>query len=334
MRARTIPAFRRGKAAALLERGIFSRAVLLRGALLLALLLEGLAPVFAQKGFYRVLNWEEGMRVFLNEEELRDAAGQHAPGIFTVRVEKNGYHAYVDKVTIQSDQLVEIRIRNMTANVRSRPFRQRRDARMLPMSGTLIVTSNPPAQKVYLDTLFRGETPLVLENVPIGRRHVQIDTVSTTFSLRIFETVRLRLQDGAISNVTDEDLPEVQRGVQIQNLALFMVETEAQATNCPSFHDSTGKTVFKLPKEGMFLVCRMDFLLSGEGAINDFPARFRLYRGRELIHEIEHKMIVDRNENRRLCYFHHEWWRPGEYILTIDAAGGKRLGQMPFTVYF
>ncbi len=269
----------------------------------------------------------------MNEEELRDAAGQHAPGAFTLRVEKGGYHAYVDRVTIFSDQLVEIRIRSMSANVRSRPFRQRRDARMLPLTGTLIVTSNPPGQLVYLDTLFRGETPLVLENVPVGRRFVSIGNATSAFSLQIFETVRLRLQEGNILNVTDEDLPENQRGVQIEDLALFMVATEAEATDCAGFHASAGSQVFKLRKPGMFLVCRMNFLLPGDEAIN-FPARFRLYRGGELIHEIGHTMIVDRNENRRLCYFHHEYWRPGEYILTIDSAAGKRLGQGSFTIYF
>ena len=112
-----------------------------------------------------------------------------------------------------------------------------------------------------------------------------------------------------------------------------MVASDTQATACTSFHDGAGSQVFKLDKEGMFLVCRMSFVLSGEGQIN-FPARFRLYRGDQLIHEIEHAMIVDRNENRRLCYYHHEWWRPGEYILTIDSAAGKRLGQRTFTVYF
>ncbi len=279
------------------------------------------------------MNWEQGIKVYLNEEELSDLAGQHSPGVYTLRIEKNGFHAYVDKITINSDQLVEIRIRNMTTDVRPRPFRQRRDARMLPMTGTLIVTSNPPGQEVYLDTLLRGETPLVLENVPIGQRAVRIGEATTTFSLQIFESVRLRLQDGNILNVTDEDLPEDQRGVQIEDLALFMVAMETEATACTNFHTSTGSQVFKLDKDSMFLVCRMSFVLTGEGQIN-FPARFRLYRGNQLIHESEHAMIIDKNENRRLCYYHHEWWRPGEYVLTIDSAAGKRLGQRTFTTYF
>jgi hypothetical protein len=302
-------------------------------AILIFALLQASSPAFAQKGFYKVSNLEPGTKVFLNEEELLHAAGQHAPGVFTLRVEKNGYHAYVDRVTIYSDQLVEIRIRNMTMNVRPRPFRQRRDARMLPKTGTLIVTSNPPAQQVYLDTLFRGETPLVLENVLVGQHVVRIDTATGTFSLRIFEAVRLRLQDGAILNVTDEDLPEEQRGIQIEDTVLFMVATEKEATTCTDFHSRAGSQIFKLDKEGMFLVCRMSFVLSGDGPIN-FPARFRLYRGNSLVHEIEHTMIIDNNENRLLCYYHHEWWRPGEYILTIDSAAGKRLGEQAFTIYF
>jgi hypothetical protein len=302
-------------------------------ALLIPLLLQGHLPALAQKGFYRVSNWEQGTKVFLNEEELLDLAGQHAPGEYTLRVEKSGYHAYVDRVTIYSDQLVEIRIRNMAMDVRPRPFRQRRDARMLPMTGTLIVTSNPPGQQVYLDTLLRGETPLVLENVPVGRRAVRIGEATTTFSLQIFESVRLRLQDGNIQNVTDEDLPEDQRGVQIEDLALFMVATDSEATVCTNFHTGAGSQVFKLDKDSKFLVGRMSFVLAGESQIN-FPARFRLYRGSQLIHESEHAMIIDRNENRRLCYYHHEFWERGEYVLTIDSAAGKRLGPRTFTIYF
>ena len=172
-------------------------------AILICLLLQNQLPALAQKGFYRVSNWEQGTRVYLNEEELLDLAGQHAPGVYTLRVEKSGYHAYVDKVTIYSDQLVEIRIRNMSTGVRPRPFRQRRDARMLPMTGTLIVTSNPPGQQVYLDTLSRGETPIVLENVTVGRHDVRIGEATTTFTLQIFESVRLRLQDGNIQFYSD-----------------------------------------------------------------------------------------------------------------------------------
>ncbi len=302
-------------------------------ALTVLLILAWHHPVLAQKGFYRVSGWEPDVKVFLNEEELREAAGQYTPGVYTLRVEKEGFHAYIDRVTIYRDQLVEIRIRNINAHVRPRPFRQRREARMIPLTGMLILTSQPPGEQVYLDSLLRGETPLVLENVPTGRNILQIGKASMTFSLRIFETVRLHMQDDKISNVTDEDLLPEQKGVQIEELALFMAETEEQATDCTNFQTAAGSQVFKLNKEGMFMVCRMNFRLPNQSTI-EYPARFRLYRGNDLMHDVNHTMKIDNQQNRRLCYYHHDWWRPGEYVLTIDSAAGHRLAQTHFTIYF
>ena len=289
-------------------------------------------PSFSQKGFYRILGVEPDTRIFFDEQEMPDAAGQFAPGRYTLRVEKSGHHTFLDRIAIYPDQLVEVRVRTMPAKVRSRPYRQRQDARLFKMVGTLVVTSNPPGQEVMLDSVARGATPLVLENVPVGNREVIIGKTSAFFMLRPFESLRLRLQNGGILDVTNEDLPEALREVTLEEAALFLTEEEARAKNCGNFFEGTGEKVFRLKREGMFLVCRMIFHLP-KNEPTKLPVRFRLYRGTEEVYTAEHELPIDPATERRVCYFHHEWWKPGEYILTIDTQAGNRLKEASFTLF-
>lgn len=290
------------------------------------------APVFAQKGFYRILGVDANTQIFFDEVKLDDAAGQYYPGRYTLRVEREGHHAFIDRIAIYPDQLTEVRVRSLPARIRPRPSRRRQNARLVHRVGTLVVTSTQPGKTVLLDSVARGETPLVLENVPIGVREITIDSVSTMISLRVFETVRVRLQNGKIENVTDEELPEDQRALALEDLALFFTEKEQEATNCSNFFSRSGEKVFRLTREGMFLVCRMTFRLP-KNELTKFPVRFRLYRGPEEIYTVEHELPIDPRTDRRVCYFHHEWWRPGEYVLTIDTIAGNRLGEVSFTLF-
>lgn len=287
---------------------------------------------FAQKGFYRILGVDPNTRIFFDEQELRDAAGQFAPGRYTLRVEPNGYHTFLDRISIFPDQLVEVRVRTMPAKVRSRPYRQRQDARLLTMVGTLVVTSDPPGQEVKLDSVARGTTPLVLENVPVGNREVIIGKTSAFFILRPFESMRLRLQNGTIRDVTNEDLPASLREVALDEIALYLTEDEKRATDCTNFFSEPGQKVFRLKQAGMFLVARLIFHLP-KNELTHLPVRFRIYRGTDEIYTAEHELPIDPRTDRRVCYFHHEYWKPGEYVLTIDTQAGNRLGQAFFTLF-
>jgi len=300
--------------------------------LLVWLCLFSATPAFPQKGFYRILGVDPNTRIFFDEQELQDAAGQYAPGRYTLRVEKNGYHTVLDRISIYPDQLVEVRVRTMPAKLRSRPYRQRQDARLFTMVGTLVVTSNPPGQEVLLDSVSRGSTPLVLENVPVGNREVIIGKTSAFFTLRPFESLRLRAQNGTIRDVTNEDLPEELREVALEDIALYLTPEEKLATNCGNFFGEKGQKVFRLKQEGMFLVARLIFHLP-KNELTTLPVRFRIYRGTEEIYTAEHELPIDPSTDRRVCYFHHEWWKPGEYVLTIDTQAGNRLGQVFFTLF-
>lgn len=275
---------------------------------------------------------ERDTRIFFDEVELKDAAGQYAPGRYTLRVEKDGHHAFLDRITIFPDQLAEVRVRTMPAKIRSRPSRQRQNARLVPMVGTLVVTSDPPGKTVKLDSVVRGTTPLILENVPVGNREIMIDSTAQMISLRVYETVRLRWQNRRIADVTNEELPEALRQIELSNPALFFVEQENEATDCTNFFERSGANVFRLTRAGMFLVLRMTFYLP-KNELTKLPVRFRLYRGDEEIYTAAHDLPIDPRTGRRVCYFHHEWWKPGEYVLTIDTQAGNRLGQVLFTLF-
>lgn len=302
------------------------------GAFLVLLGLALAPPAFPQKGFYRIVGVESNTQIFFDEAKLEDAAGQYQPGRYTLRVEKAGHHAFIDQIAIYPDQLTEVRVRSLPVKIRPRPSRRRQDARLFHQVGTLVVTSNPPGQAVLLDSVARGDTPLVLENVPTGSREVTIGKTSTMISLRVFETIRVRLQNDKITDVTNEDLPQELREIELEEISLFFTEQQEEATDCGNFFARKGEKVFRLTREGMFLVSRMTFRLP-KNELTKFPVRFRLFRGMDEIYTVEHELPIDPRTERRVCYFHHEWWRPGEYVLTIDTTAGNRLGQASFTLF-
>ncbi|MDZ7267313.1 MAG: PEGA domain-containing protein [candidate division KSB1 bacterium] len=300
-------------------------------ALLTALLA---APAPAQNshapGFYRIIGREPGMSIYLDEDTV-NTAGQHPPGIYTLRVEREGFFAHVKPVRIISDHVLEINIRSAGSRPRTRPYRQREIVRLHPVPATLVATSDPPGQTVWLDSLEKGTTPVVLENITSGRHVIRIGEVSDTLSLRVFESRRVRAENGRIIDVSAEDLPAEQQRLRLVNLSLFMESEETKARNCRNFDTGRGATFFRLEESGSFLICRLAFENPTDDPVT-LPVRFRLYQDSRLIHEVEHDLPIRPGDGNRVCYFHHEWWRTGEYILTVDGIPGNRLGQVRFTV--
>lgn len=288
------------------------------------------AQASSAPGFYRIIGREPGTIIYFDEDTV-NTAGQHAPGVYTLRVEREGYLAHVKPIRIVSDHVVEINIRSAGMRSAARPARQRQMVRLYPMPATLVVTSNPPGQIVWLDETERGVTPMVLENILAGRHALRIGAVSDTLSLRMFETKRVRLETGRIKDVTAEELPLELRGIQLTRLNLFMEAEEAKARDCGNFDGKPGATFFRLEEDGAFLVCRLTFDLPDDNSVN-LPVRFRLYQDGKLKHEVEHDLPLSPGNGKRVCYFHHEWWKTGEYILTVDGIPGNRLGEVKFTV--
>lgn len=290
--------------------------------------------VFAQSsnapGFYRIVGREPGTVIYFDEDTVH-TAGQHPPGVYTLRVEREGYLAHVKPIRIVSDHIIEINIRSTGMRPGVRTARQRQMVRLYPMPATLVVTSNPPGQTVWLDGVDRGAAPIVLENILAGRHVLKIGEAADTLVLRMFEMKRLRLEEGRIKDVTAADLPLEQQRAQLTRLSLFMEVEETKARDCSNFDNSQGATFFRLEQEGAFLVCRLTFDYPENDAIN-LPVRFRLYQDGKTIHEVEHELPISPGNNHRVCYFHHEWWKTAEYILTVDGIPGNRLGEVKFTV--
>jgi len=281
-------------------------------------------------GFYRIIGREPGMAIYLDEDTV-NTAGQHTPGIYTLRVEREGYFAHVKPVRIVSDHVLEINIRSASPRPRTRPYRQREIVRLNPVPATLVATSDPPGQIVWLDSLEKGPTPILLENITSGRHVIRIGEVSDTLSLRVFESRRVRAENDRILDVSAEDLPPEQQRLRLVNLNLFMEAEEAKARDCRNFDSGRGATFFRLEESGTFLVCRLAFDNPQDGALT-LPVRFRLYHDARLIHEVEHDLPIRPSDGNRVCYYHHEWWKTGEYILTVDGIPGNRLGEVRFTV--
>lgn len=292
------------------------------------------SPLLAQPssapGFYRIIGREPGTIIYFDEDTV-NTAGQHAPGVYTLRVEREGYLAHVKPIRIVSDHVVEINIRSAGMRSAARPARQRQMVRLYPMPATLVVTSNPPGQSVWLDEVERGVTPMVLENILAGKHALKIGAATDTLSLRMFETRRVRLEGGRVKDVSADELPLELKRVQLTRLSLFMEVEEAKARDCSHFDGKPGATFFRLEEDGAFLVCRLAFDLPDDDSIN-LPVRFRLYQDGKLMHEVEHDLPLSPGNGMRVCYFHHEWWKTGEYILTVDGTPGNRLGEVKFTV--
>lgn len=289
-----------------------------------------LAQTSSAPGFYRIIGREPGTIIYFDEDTV-NTAGQHAPGVYTLRVEREGYLAHVKPIRIVSDHVVEINIRSAGMRSAARPARQRQMVRLYPMPATLVVTSNPPGQSVWLDEVERGVTPMVLENILAGKHALKIGAATDTLSLRMFETRRVRLEGGRIKDVSADELPLELKRVQLTRLSLFMEVEEAKARDCSHFDGSPGATFFRMEQEGAFLVCRLTFELPNDDSIT-LPVRFRLYQDGKLMHEVEHDLPISPGNGKRVCYFHHEWWKTGEYILTVDGMPGNRLGEVKFTV--
>lgn len=304
----------------------------LRRFLAIPLLLLTAGAAFSQPGYYRIIGKTENTHVFIGDSAIEDTSGQYPEGVYILRVMREGFHSVVRPIEIFSDHVVEITVKNTQDKPKRRPFRKKQVVQLTPITGTFVLTSDPPGEPVVVNGEERGNTPIIVEEIREGTHTIRIGEVEDEFNLSVFQTLRLRLENGDIKDVTGEDLPENWRSIKLDSIALFMDREEEKATNCRYFFKGGGQRSFKLEGKGAFIICRMTFSHGSKQAVK-VPAMIRIYDSRRLLHEQEYELTLDPKHNNRLCYFHYDWWKEGEYILTIDGPAGNRLRDVRFIIY-
>jgi hypothetical protein len=237
-----------------------------KAALWILLLPVMAATAWSQPGYYRVSAKPGGVQVFINDARS-DSAGMLDPGTYAFRIDKEGYRAAIRSVTIESDRVAEIRVHLLSARPRLRAYPKRYNVRLRRTTASLILSSNPPGLPVRLNDDEKGSTPLRLDDVPTGEYRVTIGRVSETVELQSDEMRRLRLEKGAIHDVTKEIYDLKYEHVRLHTFSAFMEEDEARARNCSLFRECRGASAFRLTSRSMYLVTRMIFRNSGEVAI-------------------------------------------------------------------
>ncbi|MDZ7289270.1 MAG: PEGA domain-containing protein [candidate division KSB1 bacterium] len=303
-----------------------------RSLVLLCLLLPAfVTTAWSQPGYYRVTVQPGGVRLFINDAPA-DSAGMLDPGIYSLRIEKPGYRTVTRKVRIESDRVLEIRVRLWPAKIKTRPQYKRYDVRLRQTTASLILSSNPPGLPIRLNDDDKGMTPLRLDDVPTGSYRITIGTVTDNIWLQQDELRRLRLERGKIQDVTKEIYDTNFEHVRLHNLALFMEEDEARACDCSLFRGRRGANVFHPATAGMFLIARMIFRNSSETTIS-IPLRFSIYRDGKLFSRAKHTLNIKSGRDHDWCYYHHDYWETGEYTLTVESVDGHRWGVVHFRIY-
>jgi hypothetical protein len=298
--------------------------------LLSLFLLTFTGKAWVQPGYYRVISQPGGIKVYLNDARA-DTAGMLRPGTYELRIEKQGYQTTTRNIRIESDRVVEIRVRLLPVRMRIRSYPKRYDFRMRRTTASLILSSNPPGLPIVLNDDEKGTTPLRLDDVPTGPYRVKIGAVSDSITLRQDDLRRLRLEKGRINEVTKEIFDSNYERVRLRTLTVFMEDDEARARDCSLFRERRGNNVFRLARTNMFLVARMIFRNTGDATIA-VPLRFSIYQGSNLLSRAKHTVNIKPGKDHDWCYYHHDYWDEGEYTLAIESVDGHRWGEIYFRI--
>ncbi len=298
--------------------------------LLSLFLLTFTGKAWTQPGYYRVTSQPGGINVYINDARA-DTAGMLRPGTYELRIEKQGYQTTTRNIRIESDRVVEIRVRLLPVRMRIRSFPKRYDFRMRRTTASLILSSNPPGLPILLNDDEKGTTPLRLDDVPTGAYRVTIGAVSDSVRLRQDDLRRLRLEKGRINEVTKEIFDSNYERVRLRTLAVFMEEDEGRAQDCSLFRERRGSSVFRLARTNMFLVARMIFQNTGDATVS-VPLRFSIYQGSNLLSRTRHTVKIKPGKDHDWCYYHHDYWGDGEYTLAIESVDGHRWGEIYFRI--
>jgi hypothetical protein len=81
------------------------------------------------------------------------------PGTYQLRLTKSGYQDWQQEVTVSPDKTIEIFV-NLTL--------------LSPALGTIKLTSTPSGASVFLDDSFKGVSPIIISNVPVGKHIIKV----------------------------------------------------------------------------------------------------------------------------------------------------------------
>ncbi len=77
-------------------------------------------------------------------------------GDYKIAILKGGYEPFITRVRVKPDVTSKLK------------------AQLIPLPGSVLITSNPPAAKIYLDNELKGVTPLQIEGVSVGKHTVTL----------------------------------------------------------------------------------------------------------------------------------------------------------------
>ena len=81
------------------------------------------------------------------------------PGTYQLRLTKSGYQDWQQEVTVSPDKTIEIFV-NLTL--------------LSPALGAINLTSTPSGASVFLDDSFKGVSPIIISNVPVGKHIIKV----------------------------------------------------------------------------------------------------------------------------------------------------------------
>lgn len=119
-------------------------------------------PTPTQYGSIRVESSPSGAEIYFNGDYRGQSPitiSQVWPGTYTIMAEKDGYRTYTTTVTVTSGRQADVYC----------------SLSPLSTTGSLYVLSNPSGANIYVDTAYKGQTPMTVTNLASGTHILEVD---------------------------------------------------------------------------------------------------------------------------------------------------------------
>jgi len=302
-------------------------------ALIVVLAMLGCGSAYAQIGYYKFIVATDDVRVFLNDVELRKAAGlifsgSAVEGKYKLRVVKKSFNDLIKEVQIKSDDLLELNIELEYAEVFKALPRRPEKVLITEESGKLMLLSDPPGMLVQVDNLSWEQTPVILVNYPAGPRQIKIGPEALNITLLPYGIKRLLWKDGNISEIN----AEIQRGergpIRLESVQIAFSKTFAdlqnwKTTKIPKFpNGGLRDPIFRIDEEEWRLFCFLKFSNSSNDTV-EFAQEFKITSDDGDINKHESiTRLPPRARNHDWLYHTMRKWVPGYYSIKISDARG------------
>jgi hypothetical protein len=120
---------------------------------------EETAVEFALGGRLHILSIPDGAQVFVDEEYVGIApikTGRLPAGSHQLRLAKNRHGEKLSAAVVERGQEREVKVR------------------LLPVKGSIVVSSDPPGAAVYLDGESKGNTPVFIYGAMVGQHSLKL----------------------------------------------------------------------------------------------------------------------------------------------------------------